>query len=213
MQDRPYVHSIMTTIFTKDGDLVVIMNENKELDTLPQYFMGHKEDKSYSGEGGIDILNHEDEYKEAVGYFFGLKSNSTAAGIKNGFLLGSKESLTDCGQLHPAIATVQIKEMKKRKTPLFIRVKKEIFEIIIENQEILNQIQTRYVVIPNLELEEYHGINVFSVEELEEIKDEGKIKLSPRLLWQLSKEEVKEIKKFSNKLKNNMTIQLNKKRK
>ena len=59
MQDRPYVSSIMTTVFTKDGDMVVIINDNNELDTIPQYFMGHRDDKNYTGEGGIDILNHE----------------------------------------------------------------------------------------------------------------------------------------------------------
>lgn len=42
MEEKPCVHSIMTMLFTKDGDVVVIKNEKNELDTLPQYFLAKK---------------------------------------------------------------------------------------------------------------------------------------------------------------------------
>lgn len=212
MQDRPYVSSIMTTLFTKDGDMVVIINDNNELDTIPQYFMGHREDKNYTGEGGIDILNQEDDYKEAVGYFLASKSKSTDTGMKNGFLVGNKESLVDCGELHPRIASFQIDEMKHMKSPSFIRIKRETVEIKVENQEVLNQIQTRYIVDPTLDIDDYQNIKVMSPKELEELQREGKVRFSPRLLWQMSGEELKEIKRFSNNLKDVITMNPNRRK-
>ena len=206
MQDKLYVSSIMRTVFTKDGDIVVIMNENQELDTLPQYFMGQREDNNYTGEGGIDILNDQNDYVDAVGYFFSSKNKYTLEGIRNGFLVGNKNCLIDCGELHPKIASAQIEEMKNIKMPSFIRIKRDTFEIMIEKQEVLNQIQTRYIVVPTLEIDEYQNIKMFSPEELEELQREGKVKFSPRLLWQMSGEELKEIKKFSNNLKGIITI-------
>ena len=47
MEEKPCVHSIMTMMFTKDGDVIVIKNEKNELDTLPQYFFGKKEKESF----------------------------------------------------------------------------------------------------------------------------------------------------------------------
>ena len=212
MQDRPYVSSIMTTVFTKDGDMVVIINDNNELDTIPQYFMGHRDDKNYTGEGGIDILNQEDDYKEAVGYFLASKSKSTDTGIKNGFLVGNKESLVDCGELYPRIASFQIDEMKHMQSPSFIRIKRDTVEITVENQEVLNQIQTRYIVDPTLDIDDYQNVKVISLKELEELQREGKVKFSPRLLWQMSGDELKEIKRFSNNLKDIITMNPNRRK-
>lgn len=212
MAEKIYVHSIMTTVFTKDGDMVVIINENNELDTIPQYFMGHREDKNYTGEGGFDILNSEDDYKEAVGYFLASKSKFTDTGIKNGFLVGNKESLVDCGELQPRIDYFQIDEMKRMKSPSFIRIKSNIFEITVENQEVLNQIQTRYIVDPTLDIDDYRGVKGISPAELEELQREGKVKFSPRLLWQMSGEELKGIKRFSNILNHIITMNPNRRK-
>ena len=188
MEEKPCVHSIMTMMFTKDGDVIVIKNEKNELDTLPQYFFGKKENKNYTGTGGIEILNQEQEYKEAVGYFLAVRSYISDTGIKNGFLIGNKEALMDCGELRPNLATQQIKEMKTLSKPSYIRIKRETFEITVENQQMLNQIQTRFVVIPEWDPEEHQEL------------------LSPRLLWQMSGEELKEVKRFANNLKDIITI-------
>ena len=206
MEEKPCVHSIMSMIFTKDGDVIVIKNDKNELDTLPQYFFGKKENKNYTGTGGIEILNQEQEYKEAVGYFFAVRSYSSDTGIKNGFLIGNKETLMDCGELRPNLATQQIKEMKTLSKPSYIRIKRETFEITVENQQMLNQIQTRFVVIPELDPEEYQDVIIFAVEDLEKIRDQNQELLSPRLLWQMSGEELKEVKRFSNNLKDIITI-------
>ena len=45
MEEKIYVHSIMTMMFTKDGDVIVVKNDKNELDTLPQYFLGKKENQ------------------------------------------------------------------------------------------------------------------------------------------------------------------------
>lgn len=207
MKNTPgYVHSIMTTMFTKDGDMVVVINEDKELDTLPQYFMGHKENKTYTGEGGFDILNAKEEYTEAVAYFLSSKSKVSDTGIKNGFLVGNKEKLIDCGELSSRIAPSQIEEMKRMKTPSFIRIKKEICEMMVENKEVLNEMETRYIVLPDFEEKDYQDIKVFAIEELEELQQEGKVRLSSRLLWQMSGEDRRQIKKFSNNLKEIINI-------
>ena len=169
MEEKPYVHSIMTTMFTKDGDVIVIRNEKNELDTLPQYFFRKKGNKKYTGTGGIEILNQEQEYKEAVGYFFAVRSYISDTGIKNGFLIGNKDSLVDCGELRPNLAAQQIKEMKVLSKPSYIRIKRETFEITVENQEMLNQVQTRFVVIPEFVTEEYQDVIIFSLEELESL--------------------------------------------
>lgn len=212
MQDIPiYVHSIMTTMFTKDGDMVVVINKNKELDTLPQYFLGQKPDKKYTGEGGIDILNSKEEYKEAVAYFLSLKSKASDTGIQNGFLVGNKESLTDCGELYPKIATSQIEEMKQMKTPSFIRIKKDTCDMTLENQEVRNEMEIRYIVLPDFEEKDFQDVKVFTIEELEELHQEGKVKLSSRLLWQMSGEELKEVKRFANNLKDIIKIHPNSK--
>lgn len=212
MADKIYMHSIMTTVFTTKGDMVVIINDNDELDTIPQYFMGHREDKKYTGAEGFDILNSENDYKEAVGYFLAFKSKATDVGIKNGLLVGNKESLVDCGELHPRIAYAQIYEMKHMKSPSFIRIKSDILEITVENQKVLNQIQTRYIVDPTLDIDDYQGIKVISPMELEELQREGKIKLSPKLLWQMSGEKIKELKSFSNNLNHVITMNSNRKK-
>lgn len=206
MEEKPYVHSIMTTMFTKDGDVIVIRNEKNELDTLPQYFFGKKGNKKYTGTGGIEILNQEQEYKEAVGYFFAVRSYISDTGIKNGFLIGNKDSLVDCGELRPNLAAQQIKEMKVLSKPSYIRIKRETFEITVENQEMLNQVQTRFVVIPELDTEEYQDVIIFSIEELENLRNNNQELISPRLLWQMSGDELKEVKRFANNLKDIITI-------
>ena len=123
-----------------------------------------------------------------------------------------KISLLYCGELHPRIASFQIEEMKHMKSPSFIRIKRETVEIKVENQEILNQIQTRYIVDPTLDIDDYQNVKVMSPKELEELQREGKVRFSPRLLWQMSGDELKEIKRFSNNLKDVITMNPNRRK-
>ena len=201
MEEKIYVHSIMTMMFTKDGDVIVVKNDKNELDTLPQYFFGKKENKNYSGNSGIEVLNREQEYKEAVGYFLAARFYGSDTGIKNGFLTGNKDELIDCGELRAHLAPQQIKEMKSLSQPSYIRIKRETFEIAVLNQAMLNQIQTRFIVIPELDPSEYQDVVIISVEELESISNKNQEILSPRLLWHMSGDELKEVKRFANNLK------------
>ena len=58
----------------------------------------------------------------------------------------------------------------------------------------------------NIEEKDYQDIKVFVIEELGELQQEGRVRLSSRLLWQMSGEDRRQIKKFSNNLKEIINI-------
>lgn len=70
-QNLPRIHSIMTLVFTKDGDLVITKNGNQEIDTVPQYFLGRSQNVGEYDENNIGIINSELDYKTSMAKYLG----------------------------------------------------------------------------------------------------------------------------------------------
>lgn len=77
--------------------------------------------------------------------------------------------MLDVGKLHGKIANHQIEEMKSIHTPSFIRVNDEYYDggLNQNNQQVINEIETRYIVLPaDEDLEAFEDLEIIEVDEL-----------------------------------------------
>lgn len=203
MKKEPiYTLSILSFTFTNDGKIITKKDKDEKIDTLPQLFMGYSErDSKINYEESHWVINHIDDYKEKIATFFAYNS-SAKQGIIKGFLIGNSNTLIDVGQLHDSIAPYQIMEMKTLDKPSYIRVSKNYYDggEIEKNQEIINEIEIRYIVLPKEEnIDLYPELEAFELEQLQEelLLDS----LSSKMILGITGEEGKQMKEFIHQLK------------
>lgn len=147
-----YTNSILTFVFTNDGQIIVRKDKNGKLDTLPQLFYGYrKKDSTTDYEDSIWVINHPDEYKERIESFFIYHLRNAREAFLNNFFKAKGNRLLDIGTLNKKIANSQIEEMKDSYVPSYIRVNNELYDggQNEHNQQIIHSIETRYIVLPN----------------------------------------------------------------
>ena len=195
-----YTNSILTFAFTNDGRMIVRKDKNGKMDTLPWIFMGHREkDSKTDYEDSIWVMNNMDEYKERVAIFFAYHLKNSRNAILDEFFIGNGNHLCDVGELHEKIANHQIEEMKTIHTPSYIRVNRGLYDggTNQNGQQIINRIETRYVVLPSDE-------NIENFPELE-TKEFGELReeygsLSDKILLGITGEGGKIMESFINQL-------------
>ncbi len=197
-QNLPRIHSIMTLVFTKDGDLVITKNGNQEIDTVPQYFLGRNQNVGEYDENNIGVINSELDYKTSMAKYLGKKRGkySTVKGLEELFI-GNAQAIIDCGQLAKSIGSSQIQEMKYLDTPSFIRIK------TLEQKEtngiapVIDKVHMRYMVLPNaIDINNFQDFTVIPLSELKELIENKAISSSSKLEWIITTQE-QDISKFS----------------
>ena len=167
-----YMNSILTFAFTNTGQIVVRRDKEGKLDTLPWLFMGYREkDSKIDYEDSIWIMNNMDEYKERMATFFAYHLRNSRKAIVDGWFVGNYNILLDVGKLHEKIASYQIQEMKTMSSPSFIRVNSGLYDggFNQKNQQIINRIETRYIVLSsNEEIEKFPELEAKELDELRE---------------------------------------------
>ena len=103
--------------------------------------------------------------------------------------------MLDVGELHEKIANHQIEEMKSIHTPSFIRVNRGLYDGGLNQnvQQVLNRIETRYIVLPSDEvLERFPELEV---RELDELKEDFSL-LSNKMIMGITGEDGKIMESF-----------------
>lgn len=202
MNNLIYLHSITTTLFTTEGNLILLVGKDKKLDTPPMYFFGNKKEKNYQGENGIEILNTEKDYCQALAYCLALhdKRISTFA-LQEGFLRGNGDAIQDFGKLYKHIAPAQIEEMQNSALSSFIRIQQEKYEIIVNQKPMINEIERRFVVIPGFSESEYQNMMIMSLEEIKYLTRKQENHVTQRVIDQMSNNSLENIQYFSNQLR------------
>lgn len=195
-----YTNSIMTFAFTNDGRMIVKKDKDGKLDTLPWLFTGyHEKNSKIDYEDSIGVINNMNEYKERIQVFFAYHLRDCREAILNGFFTGEGSYLLDCGELYEKIANYQIEEMKNIHNPSYIRVNSDLYDggINENGQQVINRIETRYVVLPNDDnIENYPDLEAKTIDELRE----NYSLLSNKVILGISGEDGKIMESFINRL-------------
>lgn len=170
MDKEIYTKSILTFVFTNDGKMLVRKNKEEKLDTVPQIFFGYrKKENTTDFEDYIWVINHPDEYHERIASFISYQSKTKKRSVLNKFIEGNPYHIQDCGNFYKKFADFQIEEMKRTTKASFIRVNDEYYDggVNQNNQQVINQIETRYIVLPaDEDLEEFEDLELIEVDEL-----------------------------------------------
>ncbi len=204
-----HVRSIQTLVFTPEGRVGCFLDANNSLTTLPTFFLGHRErgEKRNAGSCFFVLNNDQNDYEREVAYFFALHDKNVAfKALEEEWLVPNDFIPMDVGNLYPHLASVQIGEMANLKTPSYIRIKHELYEF---QENVLNDCETRYVVLP--ENETFNNLQYFETFELEELKNDDRDRnlpylVSNQLRWFLSSDEYSNALEFANQLKTNYQI-------
>lgn len=195
-----YTNSILTFAFTSDGQIIVRKDKEGKIDTLPWIFMGYREkDSKMDYEDSIWVMNNMDEYKEKIATFFAYHLKNSRKAILDGWFVGNGNALLDVGELHEKIANHQIEEMKTIHTPSFIRVNRGLYDggINQNGQQVINRIETRYIVLPNDE--DIERFPELEVRELDELKEDFSL-LSNKMVLGITGEDGKIMESFVSQL-------------
>lgn len=195
-----YTNSILTFAFTNDGQIIVKKDENGKIDTLPWLFMGRCEKGSKPNyEDSIWVINGTEEYKEKIATFFVYYLRDAREAFLNGFFVANANRLMDVGELYEKILAYQIEEMKNIHTPSFIRAHRGLYDggINQRDQQIINKIETRYVVLPSDEqMERFPELEVM---EFDKVRQNLGL-LSDKMLLGLTGEDGRIMETFVNQL-------------
>ncbi len=139
---------------------------------LPWLFIGRCEkDSKTDYEDSVWVMNNIDDYKETIATFFAYHLRNCREAVLDGWFVGNSNILLDVGELHEKIANHQIEEMKILHTPSFIRVNRELYNggKSLTGQQLINKIETRYIVLPNGEdIERFPELEARDLDELRE---------------------------------------------
>lgn len=195
-----YTNSILTFAFTNDGRMVVRKDKDGKIDTLPWIFMGYREkDSKTDYEDSIWVMNNMGDYKERIAIFFAYHLRNSRQAILDGWFIGNSNSLLDIGELHEKIANHQIEEMKTIHTPSYIRVNRGLYDggTNSNGQQIINRIETRYIVLPSDEnIERFPELET---KDLEELKEDFSL-LSDKMVLGITGEDGRIMESFINQL-------------
>ncbi|MDE5539836.1 MAG: hypothetical protein K2J20_05065 [Bacilli bacterium] len=200
-ENEIYTNSILTFVFTNEGRIVVRKDKEGKMDTLPWLFMGYREkDSILDYEDSIWVINNIDEYKERIAIFFSYHSKYGRNAVLKGFVIGNSDCLLDVGELHEKIATHQIGEMKSSNTTSYIRTNRGLYDggTNQNGQQIVNRIETRYIVLPSDEaIEDFPDLEA---KELDELK-EGLGAVSDKIILGITGKDGQIMESFINQLK------------
>lgn len=195
-----YTNSILTFAFTTDGQIIVRKDKEGKIDTLPWIFLGYREkDSKTDYEDSIWVMNNMDEYKERIAIFFAYHLRNSRKAILEGFFIGNSNILLDVGELHEKIANHQIEEMKTIHTPSYIRVNRGLYDggTNSNGQQIINRIETRYIVLPSDE--DIERFPELETKNFEELKEDFSL-LSDKMVLGITGEDGKIMESFINQL-------------
>lgn len=194
-------HSILSFVFTRDGKMLVGKNAEGKLDTLPWLFLGYREEGSILNfDDSIWVINDKDEYQERISLYMAYQSRNSKNGILNGFLSANGGHLIDVGQLHEKIAEQQIEEMVTLSQPSYIRVSSGMYDGGVNKygQEIINEIETRYVVMSeNDNIEDFPDFHAMDVSEVKR----NLSLTSDKIILGVTGSDGERMEKFAGKLK------------
>lgn len=206
MQKDPiYTNSICTFAFTNDGKIITVKDKEGKLDTLPQLFMGYREEGCKTDyKDNIWVMTHRDDYAQRIAEFFSYHNKKDRYALINEFRIASRSYFLDVGSLTDSLANHQIEEMKNMETASYIRVHRGYYDSGVNqnNQPIINEIETRYVVLSSsikIEPDLYPDLEAKTFEELTEKMDSNI--LSTKMLFGLIGEEGRIMSTFVNTLK------------
>lgn len=195
-EQNVYINSILTFAFTSEGQIIVRKDREGKIDTLPWLLMGYREkDSKIDYEDSIWIMNNQSEYKEKAMTFFAYHLRNSRKAILDGWFIGNRNTLLDVGELHEKIANHQIEEMTVLDSPSFIRVNRGLYDggINLYGQQIINKIETRYIVLPSED--DIERFPELEIKELDELREDFSL-LSNKMIFGITGEDGKIMDSF-----------------
>lgn len=176
--ERVIQQTELTTVFTREGKIVIPINEDGKYSFFPKYYVGIRDGYQKDlakGELGFFLMKchgeDESEYKMKMAGELGKRDKRySEKGIEEGWFVGNKKALTDMGQLTESIYSHQIGEMKKCTTG-YIRAGRNIFYLRRVNDiEVYENVGYRFLLLPqDFKEQNFRKLSSYSIEELEEI--------------------------------------------
>ncbi len=167
----------LTVVFTRDGKIVIPINEDGKYSIFPKYCVGIRDgyQKNLALEVGFFLIkNHcedENEYKVQMAGEIGKRERKySKTGIEEGWFIGNKDKLIDMGQLAESIYSYQVEEMKRNPTG-YIRDGRNTFYLkTVDNIELYENVGYRFMLLPKeFNEQNFIGVSMYSIEELEDI--------------------------------------------
>ena len=176
--ERVIQQTELTTVFTRQGKIVIPIDEEKKYSIFPKYWVGVRDGYQTNlarGEVGFFLMkNHgedESEYKMQMAGELGKRDKRySEKGIEEGWFIGNKKALTDMGRLTESIYSHQVEEMKKCPTG-YIRDGRNTFYLqTVNNIEVYENVGYRFLLLSqDFKEQNYRGLSSYSIEELEDI--------------------------------------------
>ncbi len=206
MEKEPiYTNSILTFAFTNNGEIITVKDKEKKLDTLPQLFMGYREEGCKTDyQDSIWVMNHREDYAERIAEFFIHHSKKDRESLIKEYIVASRDYFWDVGELTNSLAIHQIEEMKNIETASYIRVHSGYYDggVNQNGQPMIHEIETRYVVLPsriNIDSDLYPDLEVKTLEEI--IRKIDPNELSSKMILGLTGEDGRIMTSFVDILK------------
>ena len=168
----------LTTVFTREGKIVIPIEEEEKYSIFPKYCVGIRDGYQKNldkGEVGFFLVKNycedESEYKMQMARELGKRDRRySEKGIEEGWFIGNKEALTDMGELTESIYSYQVEEMKKSPTG-YIRDGRNTFYLrTVNNIEVYENVGYRFLLLSqDFKEQNFRRLSSYSIEELEDI--------------------------------------------
>lgn len=175
--NRVVQQTILTVVLTRDGKIVIPLDEDGKYSSFPKYCVGLRDgyQKNLAREVGFFLIkNHcedESEYKKQMVEELGKRKKIySEKGIEEGWFIGNENKLIDRGQLAESIYSYQVEEMKKCPTG-YIRDGRNTFYLkTVDNIEVYENVEYRFILLSKeFDEQNFRGLSTYSIEELEDI--------------------------------------------
>lgn len=168
----------LTIVFTREGKIVIPINENGKYSIFPKYDVGSRNLYQKVLDRDVDsflIKKHckdENEYKRQISEEIGSRDKRySESAVKEGWFIGNEKALIDMGELSNSIYSHQVLEMKKCENSGYIRAGRNTFYLkSVDNIELYENVGYRFLLLPQgFSEQNFRGLISYSIEELEDI--------------------------------------------
>ena len=197
------IKSIMTLIFTQNGEIVLSKKEDGTYDTLPLCILGYRGPKYcyVADDTNLIMLTEAEEYKEVAVSFLAQQTGDYAMRtLMDGVYKPDTNSIVDCDRV---ALDMQIDQMANMNKTSFGIVDEISLPAKSETQgsRLINEVQVRYMVIgKEINLEDSLNVEIIPVDEIVSFVKGNRKQISQRALWFLLGRQLEQVQVFSQKL-------------
>lgn len=177
-KERVIQQTELTTVFTRDGKILIPIDEDNKCTIFPKYCIGIRDGYQKNlgkGEVGFFLVKNysedESEYKRQMAEEIGKREKRyDKQAVEDGWFIGNANALTDMGELTESIYSYQVQEMKRYQQAGYIRNGRNTFYLTTnENIEIYENVGYRFVLLPkSFDQNHFRDCCLYTIEELEE---------------------------------------------